>query len=82
MTKNEILREFVRAEINFDSGKADYIDDTFTPVLDLVYKLVNKTNDIHDVSCFSENKVKQAYEDGQYDSEEGKGNNFNINNYR
>ena len=50
MTKNEILREFVRAEINFDSGKANYIDDTFTPVLDLVYKLVNKTNDRHSVS--------------------------------
>lgn len=36
---------------------------------------------IDSVSCFSLNKVKQAYEDGQYDSEEGKGNKFNINNY-
>ena len=34
------------------------------------------------VSGFFADKVKQAYEDGQWDSEEGKGDKFNINNYR
>ena len=50
-------------------------------IIDEAIRLVSKNESLHFVSCFSSNKVKQAYEDGQYDSEEGKGNKFDINNY-
>ena len=65
MTREEIIEEFRKAEINFDYTTlkthdiaVNYIDDTFTPVLDLVEKLVNKTNDIHDVSYCDDCVVK------------------------
>jgi hypothetical protein len=48
MTREEIIKEFITAEINFDYTTlkthdiaVNYIDDAFTPVLDLVLDLVN-----------------------------------------
>tara|TARA_Y100000592_G_scaffold25055_1_gene39365 strand:+ start:551 stop:847 length:297 start_codon:yes stop_codon:yes gene_type:complete len=60
MSKEEIIEEFRKAEINFDSGKTDYIDDTFTPVLDLVYRLVNKT--ISDEKLYTVKQMKSYAE--------------------
>ena len=44
--------------------------------------IVDSLLNLYNVSGFSADKVKQAYEEGQWDSEEGKGDKFNINNYR
>jgi len=56
MKREEIIKEFDKAGINFDIntdlpyGSADYIDDSFSRVLDLVEKLVSKNKSLHLVS--------------------------------
>ena len=62
MTREEIIKEFDKAGINCDAGVANYIDDTFTPVLDLVEKLV-KNCSIPDVIGQSE-QLKNAEQEG------------------
>lgn len=52
--------------------------DGLEPLEDLERELLS----LYNVSGFSADIVKQAYDDGQWDSEEGKGDKFNINNYR
>ncbi len=36
-------------------------------IMDRAEKLVNKTNDIHDVSCYSKEELKREYDRGFYD---------------
>ena len=70
MTREEIIKEFDKAGINCDAGVANYIDDTFTPVLDLVEKLVKncsipdviQSDFLCDRECSGENKCdEQCY---------------------
>ena len=62
MTKEEIIKEFKKAGINFDPGQSNYIDDSFTPVVDLVEKLV-KNCSIPDVVGRSEQYCDHAVTD-------------------
>ena len=61
MTREEIIKEFEKDNINFDSGEADYIDDVFTLVLDLVYRLVNNKSKL--CSCSSNDYYVEEYKD-------------------
>ena len=42
--RKQFITELKRNRINFDSDKANYIDDQFDCVLECVVKVVNKTS--------------------------------------
>jgi hypothetical protein len=80
MTREEIINEFEKAEINFDyannQGKgysADWISDDFSSVLDLIETLVNKTVVLDPVSkrdkliSAAAKLLDEAYESGRSD---------------
>ncbi len=76
-------------EPNYDKilkDKIDYYGETKAAYEFAAYEYnkqyieLNKLS-IQLVSCFSAEQMEEAYRDGQYDSEEGKGNKFDINNY-
>lgn len=57
-------------------------NEGWSDACDILGERIKQALSLYNVSGFSADKVKQAYEDGQWDSEEGKGDKFNINNYR